>query len=49
MTGMTVLFVDDEEHLRLAASQALELEDLTVEAFADADKALREHVRSASA
>jgi len=36
----TILFVDDEEHLRLAATQALELEDLTVTAFAEAEKAL---------
>ncbi|MDJ0860213.1 MAG: sigma-54 dependent transcriptional regulator [Dinoroseobacter sp.] len=42
MTGQseTILFVDDEEHLRLAASQALELESLRVEAFASAEKAL---------
>ncbi|MEM9392458.1 MAG: sigma-54 dependent transcriptional regulator [Pseudomonadota bacterium] len=36
----TVLFVDDEEHLRIAATQALELESLNVTSFADAEKAL---------
>ncbi|MEM8580882.1 MAG: sigma-54 dependent transcriptional regulator [Pseudomonadota bacterium] len=36
----TVLFVDDEEHLRIAATQALELEGLNVTSFADAEKAL---------
>ncbi|WP_425090516.1 sigma-54-dependent transcriptional regulator [Tropicimonas sp. S265A] len=39
-TPETILFVDDEEHLRLAASQALELDDLKVTAFAEAEKAL---------
>ncbi len=32
-----VLFVDDEEHLRLASAQALELAGLNVECFANAD------------
>ncbi len=36
----TVLFVDDEEHLRLAAEQSLELADLTVTLFAEAEAAL---------
>ena len=46
----TVLFVDDEEHLRLAATQALELEDLRVEAFAEAEnKALEGDAEGAGA
>lgn len=40
MTQGTVLFVDDEEHLRLAASQSLDLADVPVEVFAEADTAL---------
>ncbi len=36
----TVLFVDDEEHLRLAAEQSLELADLPVTTFAEAEAAL---------
>ena len=40
MTGETILFVDDEDHLRLAAEQALQLEDLDVTCFADARAAL---------
>ncbi|MEM9031282.1 MAG: sigma-54 dependent transcriptional regulator [Pseudomonadota bacterium] len=35
-----VLFVDDEEHLRLAARQSLELADLPVDVFAEAEDAL---------
>ncbi|MEQ8399928.1 MAG: sigma-54 dependent transcriptional regulator [Roseitalea porphyridii] len=40
MTGETVLFVDDEEHLRLAAAQSLQLADLDVTCLDQADKAL---------
>ena len=40
MTGETILFVDDEEHLRLAAEQALQLADLPVTCLAQAEKAL---------
>ena len=40
MSGETILFVDDEEHLRLAAGQALELADLDVTCLDQADKAL---------
>ncbi len=36
MTTPRVLFIDDEEHLRLASKQALELEGLNVECFASA-------------
>jgi len=40
MSEETILFVDDEEHLRFAAEQSLSLEDLSVMCFADAEKAL---------
>jgi two-component system, NtrC family, C4-dicarboxylate transport response regulator DctD len=40
MTRETILFVDDEDHLRLAAAQALQLEDLPVTCFSDASVAL---------
>lgn len=40
MTTETILFVDDEDHLRLAAEQSLQLEDLAVATFADASAAL---------
>ncbi len=40
MTGMTVLFVDDEDDLREVARQTLELADLPIETFADAEAAL---------
>lgn len=40
MTRETILFVDDEDHLRLAAEQTLHLEDLDVTCFADATAAL---------
>jgi len=40
MTPETILFVDDEEHLRMAAEQSLQLEDLEVACFADAATAL---------
>ncbi len=36
----TVLFVDDEEHLRFAAEQTLGLEEVEVETFAQAETAL---------
>ncbi|MFT4619478.1 MAG: two-component system C4-dicarboxylate transport response regulator DctD [Sulfitobacter sp.] len=39
-TEETVLFVDDEEHLRNAAEQSLMLEDMHVATFAQADAAL---------
>ena len=40
MTREPILFVDDEDHLRLAAEQTLQLEDLEPDCFADAAKAL---------
>ncbi|WP_349361070.1 sigma-54 dependent transcriptional regulator [Stappia sp.] len=40
MSEETILFVDDEEHLRFAAEQSLSLEDLSVMCFADAERAL---------
>ncbi|MCB1397004.1 MAG: sigma-54-dependent Fis family transcriptional regulator, partial [Rhodobacteraceae bacterium] len=40
MTAETVLFVDDEEHLRHAAAQSLQLADLDVACFADGPSAL---------
>jgi len=40
MTAETVLFVDDEEHLRHAAAQSLQLADLEVACFADGPSAL---------
>jgi two-component system C4-dicarboxylate transport response regulator DctD len=40
MTEPEVLFVDDEEHLRIAASQSLELADLPVTCLADGEAAL---------
>ncbi|MCR9122373.1 MAG: sigma-54 dependent transcriptional regulator [Phyllobacteriaceae bacterium] len=46
MTGETVLFVDDEEHLRLAAEQALQLEDLPVTCVGQAEKALAQISRN---
>lgn len=40
MTLETILFVDDEDHLRLAAEQTLHLEDMDVACFTDAAAAL---------
>lgn len=40
MTESEVLFVDDEEHLRLAAAQSLELADLPVTCLSDGEAAL---------
>lgn len=40
MSTETVLFVDDEEDLRLAAAQTLDLADLNARCFADAEAAL---------
>lgn len=40
MTPETILFVDDEDHLRMAAEQTLHLEDLDVACFAEAAPAL---------
>lgn len=40
MTAETILFVDDEDHLRLAAAQALQLDALDVACFAEAAPAL---------
>ncbi|GAB4258689.1 MAG: sigma-54 dependent transcriptional regulator [Pararhodobacter sp.] len=40
MTSEPILFVDDEDHLRLAARQTLQLEDLEPVCFADAASAL---------
>ena len=45
MTRETILFVDDEDHLRLAAEQTLHLEDLNVACFADATAALNHVAR----
>jgi two-component system C4-dicarboxylate transport response regulator DctD len=36
----TVLFVDDEEHLRFAAEQSLQLDGLSAQCFGDAEAAL---------
>ncbi len=36
----TILFVDDEDHLRMAAEQSLQLDDLDVTPFSDATEAL---------
>lgn len=38
MKNGKVVFVDDEDHLRLAAKQALDLADFDVECFANADR-----------
>ena len=43
MSDGTILFVDDEEHLRFAAAQTFKLEELDVTCLAQADKAL-EHI-----
>ncbi len=40
MTPETILFVDDEEHLRMAAEQTLHLEDMEVACFPEAAAAL---------
>ena len=40
MSGQTVLFVEDDEALRFATVQALELAGLSVRAFAGAEAAL---------
>lgn len=40
MSEETVLFVDDEEHLRHAAAQTLDLAELSARCFADAEAAL---------
>lgn len=40
MTPETILFVDDEDHLRMAAEQSLHLADLTVACFPEATQAL---------
>lgn len=40
MSEQHILFVDDEEHLRLAAEQSLQLADMQALCFAEADKAL---------
>lgn len=40
MTNETILFVDDEDHLRLAAQQTLQLADLDIACFAEAEAAL---------
>lgn len=46
MSEMCVLFVDDEEHLRLAAAQTLDLADLPVTCHADGEAALSETSRN---
>lgn len=48
MTLETVLFVDDEEHLRLSAAQSLDLEGLDALTFAEAEKALAHVARDFS-
>ncbi len=40
MSNGQVMFVDDEEHLRLAAKQAFDLADFDVECFSEADRVL---------
>ena len=40
MSNGQVIFVDDEEHLRLAAKQAFDLADFDVECFSEADRVL---------
>lgn len=40
MSDQTVLFIDDEEHLRISASQTLELANIDVKCFSDASRAL---------
>lgn len=40
MTAPPILFVDDEEHLRIAAEQSFQLADLNVETFGKAEEAL---------
>lgn len=39
---MKVLFIDDEEHLRIAASQTFELADINVQCFESGEAALRQ-------
>lgn len=46
MTDARVLFVDDEEHLRIAAAQTLDLEDLPVTCLSDGLAALAEISRN---
>lgn len=46
MTEPQVLFVDDEEHLRLAAAQTLDLADLPVTCLADGEAALAQISRN---
>ena len=46
MTTPKVLFVDDEEHLRLAAQQSLELEGIEVVCFSSGARALSKIDRS---
>ena len=48
MSDETILFVDDEEHLRLAAAQTFQLEELDVACHAQAEKALENVGRSFS-
>lgn len=48
MSFEKILFVDDEEHLRLAAEQTLQLADLTVECFSSAEDALAHIGREAA-
>ena len=46
MIRETILFVDDEEHLRFAAEQSLLLEELSVDTYPDADKVLARVARN---
>lgn len=46
MSAPTVLFVDDEEHLRIAAEQTLDLADLAVSSYADGEAALAQISRN---
>lgn len=48
MTLEKILFVDDEEHLRLAAEQTLQLADLEVACFSAAEDALAHITREAA-
>jgi two-component system C4-dicarboxylate transport response regulator DctD len=46
MSGETVLFVDDEEHLRLAVEQSLQLAEIDVACLSDGEAALAQVSRS---
>ncbi|MFK7791450.1 MAG: sigma-54-dependent transcriptional regulator [Devosiaceae bacterium] len=46
MSAETILFVDDEEHLRLAVEQSLQLADMDVQCLADGEAALAQVSRT---